>query len=44
MRVPKQGHAVFFKRVQVRLVTHELSMVISKPDVALAREMDKLAG
>ena len=33
-----------YNRVQVRLVTHDLGNVISTLDVALAKQMDNLAG
>jgi 4a-hydroxytetrahydrobiopterin dehydratase len=33
-----------YNRVQVRLVTHDLGNKISTLDVALAKEMDRLAG
>lgn len=33
-----------YNRVQVALVTHDLGNVISTLDIALAKEMDRLAG
>ena len=33
-----------YNRVQVHLVTHDLGVMISTLDIALAKEMDRLAG